>query len=431
MIEYTAQAAAPFFTGEVKLAIGDKAFTATALFDIVEIPFTSVNKLTFADYTVTVKTDDGDYAFSRMGSWGQPFYDALLDAYNMAVLRSLFTKGSPLITAKGNAGFTERFVSGSGSAHINVYEDSVVALPPDISARRVPLCFVNGMNTGDFELTLTLDTGESYSYARLGYDTTPFADAIAKQIRALREKTLAAVCVIDPSMTPMQASGVARLMPEGAAAPFGQIASIAPSFKAALESKLAGTRAAAYYVAFKELCDPAKIFIGFRKNETDYGSAEPLQEAPGGAGTMEGRLAGGGSALDTLSSLNNGNTNTERLHEAAPDPYLLWLIAPSPDGQYAAVEFAEAGAATFIYRTYGDFDGFARQLNRALEAIRFKREVIRMTDEELRKPENADYYMASKRTAALQFVRSNFTGRIIHSSLEAWKRKLMEIFNGM
>jgi hypothetical protein len=109
-----------------------------------------------------------------------------------------------------------------------------------------------------------------------------------------------------------------------------------------------------------------------------------------------------------------------------PDSYLLWLIAPSPDGQFAAVEFCEANSATFVYRTGGNFPVFAGQLNRALEAIRFRREVIRLTDAELQKPENADYYMAAKRTAALQFIRSRFTGRIIHSSTESWKRKLLE-----
>jgi hypothetical protein len=106
------------------------------------------------------------------------------------------------------------------------------------------------------------------------------------------------------------------------------------------------------------------------------------------------------------------------------------MIAPSPDGQYAAVEFAEADSATFVYRTGGNFTAFARQINRALEAIDWRREVIRLTDAELRKPENADCYMAAKRTAALQFVRANFAGRVIHSSPEAWKRKLTEMWSG-
>ena len=114
---------------------------------------------------------------------------------------------------------------------------------------------------------------------------------------------------------------------------------------------------------------------------------------------------------------------------ANQDPYLIWMIAPSPDGQYAAVEFAEANSATFVYRTNGNFTGFAMQLNRALEAISFKREVIRLTDEELLKAENTDYYMAAKRTRALQFIRANFIGRIIHSGVDAWKKKLCDMWS--
>jgi hypothetical protein len=250
------------------------------------------------------------------------------------------------------------------------------------------------MDKGYYELTLRLDTGESYTYAKLGYDTAPIETAIEKQIRALREKSLAAVKELDPTLTAAKASGIAKLMPEGAAAQLGRLAALSPSFAAALERKIAETRAAEYYKAFKALCDPAQIYVGFVKNEVTEGIAA------------------------------DGEINAP-----PPNPYLFWLIAPSPDGQFAAVEFSEADTATFVYKTGGDFEAFTRQLNRALEAIAFKREVIRLSDEELRKPENADYYMAAKRTAALQFVRANFAGRVIHSNPEAWKKKLTEIWS--
>ena len=390
-IEYAAQAVSPLVKGDVRLTVGDNTLSVTSLYNAGEVFFTGINELILEDYAVVVKTDDGDHVFSRMGNWLQPFYDTLFEAYNKAVLRSMFIKGDPVLTAKGRYSFVEKSLNGGGRAALRVYGNSVAALPPDLSARRVPLCFVRGIAEGDFELTLELGTGERYTFAKLGYDTAPFADAVAKQIRALRDKSLAAVRELDPSITPVQASKIAGIIPQGAAASFGQLAGIAPSFTAALESKLITTRAAEYYAVFKELCDPAKIYIGFRKDQA--------------------------------------GTDGEETTADTPDEYLLWLIAPSPDGRFAAVEFAEADAATFIYRTSGDFSDFAGQLNRALEAIDFKREVIRMTDEELRSPENADYYMAAKRTSALRFVRSRYAGRIIHSGIEAWRRKLIEAWN--
>ena len=427
-IEYTAQAASSLVNGEVKLTIGDNAFTAAALFDTTEIPFAEVNAIRLVDYVVTVQTDSGDYTFSRMGEWAQRFYDALCDTYNKAVLRAMFVDGNPILTANGEYSYAEGGVSGGGSAPVHVYENSVVVLPPDLKARRVPLCFVTAMDKGDYSLTLTLDTGESYTFSKLGYDTAPVETAIEKQIRALREKALAAVKELDPTLTAAQASQLAKLLPEGAAAAFGQIAAIAPPFVTAIDEKLAQTRAAESYKAFKTLCDHAQIYVGFCKNETTDSAAGGLPDMGGGIADMLGNLTGGGNPLAALGGLAGGETTTEETE--APAHYLFWLIAPSPDGQFAAVEFAVADSATFVYRTGGDFTAFAKQLNRALEAIDFKREVIRLTDAELRKSENADYYMASKRTAALQFVRANFAGRVIHSSPEAWKRKLTEMWSG-
>ena len=421
-VEYAAQAASSIVSGEAKLTIGEKALTIATLFVTLDVAFAQMNELKLADYVITVKADSGDYAFSRMGNWAQPFYDALCGAYNEAVLRSMFIAGDPIITARGNYRFNENDGSPatavaqppmqnmwSSSVPIHVYDNNVTALPPDLTARRVPLCFVCGMDKGSFELVLKLDTGESYAYAKLGFDTAPFSEAIEKQIRKLREKTLAAVREIDMSLTSAQASQLAGLMPQGVAAPIGRLAAIAPSFVAALESKIAATRAADSYTIFKELCSSAQIWAGFKK--------------------IENERALGADSLD-FSQLPVTNPQLPpQSEEGDADPYMIWLIAPSPNGEFAAVEFAAADSATFVYRTGGNFSGFARQINRALEAINFRREVIRLTDSELLKPENADYYMAAKRTAALRFVRSSFAGRVIHSSPNSWRRKLTELWS--
>ncbi|MCL2281129.1 MAG: hypothetical protein FWC25_00505 [Dehalococcoidia bacterium] len=415
-IVYKAQVTSPIVNGEVKLSVGNNALTAAALFDVAEIPFAMINSLTLSNYVVIIETDIGVFSFSRMGSWCQPFYDALIDAYNKAVLRSMFVKSSPIFTAiAGDYYYTENDISGNGEGAIHVYDNSVVVLPPNLSARRVPLCFVCDMSKGDYKLTLKLDTGESYTYAKLGYDTDMFGGVVKKQIFELREKSLAAVKDIDLSLTMMQASKIATLMPQGVAATFGHLTAIAPSFAMALESKLADTRAAESYKIFKKWCDPAQIYVGFRKNESIAGDAmdgNNILPAP----------VGGANGVNT-----DGDGDTADATNATLPTYLLWLVSPSSDGQFAIVEFAESDTATFVYRTDGNFNAFVKQINKALEAINFKREAIYLSDEELRKPENADYYMGAKRTAALQFVRSRFAGRVIHSSVESWKRKLMSL----
>jgi hypothetical protein len=403
-IEYTAQAASSLVNGEVKMKINDNGLAITALFDAVEIRFSEINSLDLADYAVMVKTDDGDYRLSKMGNWCQPFYDALSDAYNGAVLRSFFVEDDPIIKAKGDYRYAEKGSELRGKAAFRVHKDCVVSLPPDLGGRRIPLCFLSGMSRKELEIELKLDTGDTYTFSRMGYDTVPFADAVEKQIRAMREMSTAAVKEIDSSLSATQASQISKIMPEGVAAPFGKLQAIAPSFVEALEAKITGTRAAESYTIFKELCDPSLISVGFKKIK----KSKEEDEAP------------------EVPEVEEGAEDGEE--KKAPDTHLMWLVAPSPDGQSAAVEFTETDAATFVYRTNRNYDDFSKQLNRALEAIDFKREVIRMTDEELRKPENSDYYMASKRTVSLQFIRSNFVGRVIHNGAENWKRKLTEMW---
>jgi len=445
-VEYTAQAVSPIVNGEVKLKVGENSFTAEGVLDTAEVPYSNVNAMEFKDYVVTVRADDGDFIFSRMGSWAQPFYDALCEAYNNAMLRAFFVSGGTLFTASGDYRFTEDNKAAAGKTPVRVYGNCVVALPPDGNARRIPFCFVNGMEKNDLEVTLKLNLGESYTFSRLGYNTAGFADAAEKQIRAVHEKAITVFKDIDPMLTVSQASQIAKLMSEGAAAPMGQLAAIAPSFAAALQEKMTAARSFDTYKAFAEVCDPAQIWIGFKKNdiraEAKKGAAEGTPGMPAGMpagmpkevggllssmqGLMGGMAAGGAAAPPASPAAEGKEDEPER------DPYLFWMIAPSPNGQYAAVEFAvKPGeyAATFVYRTNGDISGSAAYLNRALEAIDFKREVIPMTEEEIRKPENADYYMAAKHTSAMQHIRKNFIGRVIHYTAESWKRDLTEMWS--
>ncbi|MCL2784396.1 MAG: hypothetical protein FWD55_02960 [Propionibacteriaceae bacterium] len=413
-ITYTAIADSELITGEVRLRISDNSLSVTGLFEATEISFIEIQALKLVDYTVVIETDSGPFRFSRMGEWCQRFYDEICAYYNTLVSKSLFISTSPILTTNGTYHYSEWGTQIDGAAPIAVYDNCVATLPPDLNARRVPLVFATGLTKGEFELTLSLETGESYTWSRLGYDTDLFADSIEAQIRTLREKSLMAIHEIDPTLNASQASQLSGLIPHGVAAPLSAIAGIAPSLVSALEDKIAQTCAAETYTAFKELSGSQHICVGFRKNDLKFGSQ------PGPSSMMAGLTqilpGAAGEVFDAASEAD----------EEKVDPYLMWMIVPSPNGQYAAVEFAFPNSATFIYRTNGNFELFARALNRALEAIDFKREVIRLTDAELLKPENARYAMANRRTAALQFVRANFVTRVIHSSLETWKQKLTQ-----
>lgn len=390
-MEYKATISSSFVNGEGTLIPSEDGLNISTLFDMIELSYANMLSIAIEDYVVLIKSYDCEYLFSRMGNWCEPFYNAILEAYNKKVLKSLFISGTPSITASGDYSYTEDNLRNSGKAEVLLYDNCISLLTPDTNARRIPLCFLTGLDKKDFEITFFIGA-QNYSISRIGYDTEPFTNTVYEKIRVQREKTIAALRELDPNLTDLQLSTISKLMPEGAAAKFSELNEIAPTFISALEKEIESSRISETYKVFCDICDKSQIYVGFKKDI----KAESTENTEDVAGS-----------------------------------HMLWLIVPSSDAKSCAVEFAgdsDDSAATFIYKFEGDFDTFVRKLNYALESIDFKREVIRLSDEELRKPGNADYLMALQRNKSLQLVRSCFVGRVIHSSIESWKKSILDYF---
>lgn len=415
--EYNAQAASQSIAGEVRLTVGTDALMVTALFDAVEVPYAQIRSLTLEDYSVRIESDSGVYRFSRMGSESGHFYEALYAAYNNKVRKVLFVSEPLLFKTQGQFRSQEYNATAFGSAPFEVYRNCVLILPPNEGAKRIPLCFVTSLEKDPYTLTLCLGPEESYTFSGLGYDMEPFSDVLAKQLHTLRESALLTVKKIDPALTSMQASAIARLMPEGVAAPIGELAGIAPSFVVALEKDLAKSRSSQEYDILKSICDPARIYIGMKKR-FKWGVPDTAEDAELSGASGESS----GVNRDAVSA------SRESMGENLQEDGILWVIAPGENGNTAVVEFAVAGdesAATFIYRFDGSFRSFVHTFNRALEAISFRREAIRLSEDELRKPEYMMSAMAVRRNAALRYVRGCFAGRVVHTSPESWRKALL------
>ncbi len=417
-MDYTGQVKSPFINGEAKLSVGKDALTLITPLDVHAIPYVDVTAIQMEGYAVKITTETEAFAITQLGFDCERLYDEVYAAYNAEVRRALFAHGTPTVTARGEYSYTENGISVRGNALFEVYGDCVLLFPPNDKARRVPLCFVAALEQRDYRLTLRLDTGESYTFSKLGYDTEPFSDAIAKQLRTLRENAIKAARDIDGRLTSVQAAAIAKLMPEGVAVSIGALSAVAPSFVKALEEKIKESRSAESYAVLKSICDPAQICVGIKKRFAEWRPVETAEDGEEGDET---------AAMD-VPATEDCSSEVESGDECEPDEYMVWMIAPGSNGNTAAVEFAVApneSAATFIYRFGGGFEAFARTLNRAVEAIAFKREIIRLTDNELRKPEYAKYAMAIRRNGSLRLIRQSFAGRVIHSSMEKWKRDLL------
>lgn len=378
---YTGQVYSIALQGEVRLAIEEDGLTLTAPLGAYHLPYSDMAALQAQDYRIRIQTQAGAFLFSRLGNAYEAFYESLYSSYNDKVRKALFVKEMPLFTSQGAYRYDEASIPAMGAARIEAYANCVLLLPPDMGARRIPLCFVSAMEADDFQLTLRLETGETYTFSRLGYDMHPFASCIRECLRALREKALCAVRELDGSLSTPQQAAIAALMIEGAAAPLYRLYEISPAFVSALEGRVAKSRAAKEYLTFKEMSDPFQICVGLKSG-----------------------LAG---------------------EESENIP---WLIVPGAKKGTAAVELAlseETAAATFLYSFPGSFENFWRRLNQAMEAIAFARQVIRISPEELQSAAYIDQNMAVRRNTALQFIRSCYRGRAIHASQARWQQDLL------
>ena len=412
--------------GDADISVTADALKLTSLIDSVNVFWADVVSIEFKDYTLFIRAKKAEYILSKLGQSGEPLYNHALSAYGDKVRKCMFVSGQPAAKAKGDVIIHELSPQPLRGVAVEVYNDCVLSLPNDLSARRAPLSFVNGFSDNDFTISLTTMDGKKAEYSKLGYDHAPVSKAVQDGIRALRAKMTDQITDLDPRTESEQASQLSRLMPGGLAAPMGLIRGIAPTFAAALEEKIAESRAAETYKVFKEISGPDEVCVGFKPEAQSFGSGEedPLSQGAEGEGANAINQPG------ELPDQSSADESTADESGAEKPGYMLWIAAPSPAGNSCAIEFAGAesdAAATFVYRFEGPWNIFRIRLGMALEAIAWKREVIRLTEEEMGKPENDLYRMAEDRNESLRLIRSSFAGRAIHRSLESWKSQVNEL----
>lgn len=372
------------FNGETVITVTEEALLFDGEGKTLITPYSDIDAFNVQNYRLLINTESGQLVLSQMGSDVTSLFGKLWDAYNKRTLKAFFVEGPAMFETEGEYRYSDDGGRSQGVAKIKLFDNCLCILPSGADARRIPLCFMTEPVIANFAIKITLDTGETYEVIRLGNHTQRLFELIKSNMAKIHDNAVETVKSIDGSLGARQASDIAWLMPDGAAAAFSALESIAPSFVKAAEERIAQSRAADTYLFFKEICTADSLFAGIK-------------------------------------------TGLSREEEG--DAIWVSAIRESGDGGVAAVELAlgeESSAATYIYGFNGGKEAFFKRLNHAMEAISFHREVISLSDEELNKADKALYKMAVKRTGALRFLRSCFKGRAIHRTLETWKQNVME-----
>ncbi|MBQ9931585.1 MAG: hypothetical protein IJO79_04460, partial [Firmicutes bacterium] len=404
LAEFEGRMECALFTDTCSLTIFEDRLSATGKMDQLQIHYSEILSLEKQDFQVCIETEEGTLAISRMGQVLEWFFEKLWAAYNNAVSNALLAEGECLGAMKGLYAAKEGENAHEGKAVFRVYEDCLCILPPNRNARRIPFCFLTRAEKKDFSFLLILTTGEQYELSRLGSGLDQLDSLVTKQLRNLQEKTAKWHKELAPDLKGMQSAAAGKLLPLGRSADWKKLMAAAPPLGSAIENALRQSRMKQTWPWFLDLCGGTGMQLGILPPPIK--EKEPEQELP--AAAEEGDAA-----------------------EAPlkPSP-ILWILAPDAGEALAAVELDlgdEEAAATYLYRIDGKWEAFAAAMDRALEASRFRRDLIRLPEEALDQPKHLQEKMLIHRTPALQMLRQNFAGRAIHSSLERWKNDIRKV----
>lgn len=132
------------------------------------------------NYHLFLKTSAEELKLSELGHDTESFFENLWKAYMERSKEALFVEGAPLYEGEGDYTFTEQGVSQHGIAKIELLDDALLLCPHDHFARRIPLCFTHEPVEENFGITLTLDTGDTYRFSRIGRDTRAVFEKMCK-----------------------------------------------------------------------------------------------------------------------------------------------------------------------------------------------------------------------------------------------------------
>ncbi|MCR5734030.1 MAG: hypothetical protein K6G22_05405 [Lachnospiraceae bacterium] len=153
------------------------------------LDFADVTFLSAVNHRVIIDTlFNRQIEISMLGFSFDGFWNELCSCFGDRSLEALFVEEEQVMLCEGEYGLPGE----SGRGHIALYPDSVCILPVSHRAVRIPLCYTENIELNGYQITLRLNTGESYSVGKMGYDTMPFAER-AKQFCEQVKKTRTAI----------------------------------------------------------------------------------------------------------------------------------------------------------------------------------------------------------------------------------------------
>lgn len=324
---------------------------------------------------ITLSMADGTvFRLSMLGRLHDSVLDALMACWTKANRKQALSEESLLASFRARAAL-------QGSAPlpcgVGVYRTAVVLDFADGAVTRLPLVLTDRPLREEWSFCFRL-SAETWVVSHFARETDAFVAAVESAMGALEAAAAERARKLCPQAPPMRQRALAALLLDGRAA-------------------------------------------GLRQARQSY---EPLANALV-ASLAEVGLREAWEALVPLGLAEDARIG-EKADLRSEGAYRFFLLPVVRDGRAAilfeAASQQDAGRATYVFRVPGGMapNEAMDMLNAALVCVNFRREPIYLSDEQLRRPQYANYARSVERVPSLAALRQAYVGRVAHSTPEAW-----------
>jgi hypothetical protein len=281
--------------------------------------------------------------------------------------------------------------AGSANAspgEIRIYKSNLAFLPQAGMPIQWRLAEVETIAFDDAAYSIVLTRGaDRLVLSKLAKKTDEVLGRLQEVHRGLREHSAAALHATFPFLSPDQLVRLQMVMPEGRSASLEELAKIHPKLGDALIARAVDEPLRPYFDALRARAGKDSLWAGFK-------FVRPDEE--------EERTEGG--------------------EEGEAQPLFFWFFFPLGKQMLAWEATTGTGRATYFFRG-GSADIPA--LTRGLALINFRREPVYLSDDSLNQtPKFHRYAIGARKLPDLRALRAAYSGRAIHSSIEAWQSSL-------
>jgi len=370
--------------------------------------YSDIERLKGIDNQIEVLVYDGfRYVFYYFGSYYEQFLHNLVSKRNYQMQKNLLMLDKDY-QKEFEASFeftdSERRIIKDGKAKIILYRNSLVVTPQEEDFFNINYCDIEKIDfePGKFSLNILLDLGEKLTLTMMGGRFEELKSDIERLIEEMYQRTAEMLKEYFPKgVSEWTILQLSRVLKQGKATKKSEIEEISPDLWGVL---------------------PRIIF----KRPDEESSQEPDEERKAAFDYLLS-LAG---PENTYIGIRESFTSSEE--ELKP---IFWFLVAFPKENAIASEVTnEEGHATYFFRikedgkpSPDDVKRKVKEINRSMQALNFRRDVIRASDDEIKSDKFSRYRVALRKLPYLNRIRQDFIDRAIHTSEESWRKEVQKI----